>query len=76
MPECVANAIRFAGLSLKEAVEAVTERPAKVLGRTDLGQLVPGAAADITLFRTDRDGNVAVVETIVKGKTAYAEMRG
>lgn len=73
MPECVANAVRFAGLSLKEAVEAVTGRPAAVLGRTDLGLLAPGAAADITLFRTDRDGNVAVVETIVKGKTAYAE---
>ncbi|TNJ68053.1 N-acetylglucosamine-6-phosphate deacetylase [Paenibacillus hemerocallicola] len=76
MPECVANAIRFAGLSMKETVEAITERPANVLGREDLGRLVPGAAADLTLFHTDSDGRVEVLETIVKGKTAYAVKRG
>lgn len=76
MPECVANAIRFAGLSMKETVEAITERPANVLGRQDLGRLVPGAAADLTLFHTDSDGMVEVLETIVKGKTAYAVNRG
>ncbi|MDF2719617.1 MAG: N-acetylglucosamine-6-phosphate deacetylase [Paenibacillus sp.] len=76
MPECVANAIRFAGLSMKETVEAITERPANVLGREDLGRLVPGAAADLTLFHTDSDGKVEVLETIVKGKTAYAVNRG
>ncbi|GAA3407938.1 N-acetylglucosamine-6-phosphate deacetylase [Paenibacillus hodogayensis] len=71
MPECVANAVRMAGLTLREAVEAVTVRPATVLGRPDLGRLVPGAAADLTLFHTHADGSLTVAETIVKGKTAF-----
>lgn len=72
MPECVGNAIRYAGLSLEEALAAVTERPARVLGRTDLGKLAPGAAADLTLFALHADGEVEVLETIVKGRTAYS----
>lgn len=75
MPECVANGIRFAGLTLSESVAAVTEKPARVLGRTDLGKLEPGAAADLTLFRTESDGSVTVIETIVKGKTAYKQQQ-
>lgn len=76
MPECVANGMRFAGLSLVEALAAVTARPAEVLGRTDIGRLAPGAAADLTLFRMNSDGKVEVLETIVKGNTAYAGNRG
>lgn len=71
MADCIAGGMRYAGLSLRETIEAVTRRPALVLGREDLGRLEPGAAADLTLFRVDGDGSVMVLETIVKGKSVY-----
>ena len=43
-----------AGLSAKEALRLATRGGASVLGRDELGQLVPGKAADFIGFRLDR----------------------
>lgn len=39
------------GYSLPDIIRAVTEKPAKLIHRNDLGQMKPGAVADFTLFR-------------------------
>lgn len=68
----VANAVRFAGISLAEAVEAVTSRPATLLGQPELGRLVAGAAANLTLFDgPDDSGRLVVRETVVGGESVY-----
>lgn len=38
------------GVALPEAVQALTERPARLLGRPDLGTLAPGARADVVVL--------------------------
>jgi cytosine/adenosine deaminase-related metal-dependent hydrolase len=43
-----------AGLSAGEALGLATTGGARVLGRDDIGQLVPGMAADVIGFRLDR----------------------
>lgn len=40
-------------LTAREALRVATRGGAEVLGRTDIGSLTPGKAADIALFRTD-----------------------
>ncbi|MCC6625963.1 MAG: amidohydrolase/deacetylase family metallohydrolase [Chloroflexi bacterium] len=42
------------GMSLPDVIERGTSRPARAMGRPDLGTLRPGAAADIALFRLER----------------------
>jgi N-acetylglucosamine-6-phosphate deacetylase len=42
-----------AGAGLPEAVAAATRIPADLLGRPDLGRLVPGAAADLAWLGDD-----------------------
>ncbi|MDX6278149.1 MAG: N-acetylglucosamine-6-phosphate deacetylase, partial [Nocardioidaceae bacterium] len=49
---CVANAIA-SGVSVEEAIAAVTSVPAAALGHHDLGHLRPGAAADFVLLGAD-----------------------
>jgi N-acetylglucosamine-6-phosphate deacetylase len=47
----VANAVRNVGLSFEDAIAAVTEVPARAIGRGhDLGRLAPGYAADAVLM--------------------------
>ena len=41
------------GLALPDAIDRATARPAKAMGRPDLGTLRPGSAADIALFRIE-----------------------
>jgi dihydroorotase len=41
------------GMSLPEVIERATSRPARAMGRPELGTLKPGAAADIALFRLE-----------------------
>jgi dihydroorotase len=38
------------GMSLQEAIEASTWKPARVIGREELGHLSEGAGADIAVF--------------------------
>lgn len=71
LPIGIANAVRYTGITLEEAIDAVTSRPASVMGWTNKGSLVEGGAADFTLFETAEDGTVRIVETIVHGKSVY-----
>jgi N-acetylglucosamine-6-phosphate deacetylase len=64
---CLRNVITMTGCAPVEAVTAVTEAPARLLGRPDLGVLRPGAAGDIAVL----DANLEVVATIVAGVVVY-----
>jgi N-acetylglucosamine-6-phosphate deacetylase len=63
----VRNLVRFTGCDLHDALSTVTSTPARVLGRTDLGAVRPGAAADLVVL--DDDGRVRL--TIVGGAVAW-----
>ena len=52
MDQAVAN-MEAAGAGLPEAVAAATRIPADLIGRPDLGRLVPGAAADLAWLGDD-----------------------
>lgn len=69
----VANAVRFAGLSVADAVAMAAQHPAMVLGRPDIGALVPGHCADVVLARwSPGAGPLRVVQTVVGGEAVYA----
>lgn len=68
----VANTVRFAGLGVADAVGMATRRPATLLGRPDLGSLVPGSCADVVLARwSPGDERLQVVQTVVGGAIVY-----
>jgi N-acetylglucosamine-6-phosphate deacetylase len=52
-----------AGLDLVDGVTAASTTPARLLRRPDLGRLVPGAVADVTVL----DDRLEVVDTLVAG---------
>jgi N-acetylglucosamine-6-phosphate deacetylase len=52
MDQAVANMVA-AGAGLPEAVAAATRIPADLIGRPDLGRIVPGAAADLAWLGDD-----------------------
>jgi N-acetylglucosamine-6-phosphate deacetylase len=54
----VRNLVHF-GFSIEDAVKAATLNPARVMGYTRKGAIVPGRDADITVF--DADFNVLLV---------------
>ena len=72
---CVANAVRFAGIDLKRAIEMASQTPARLIGEPSLG-LEVGAAADLFLFRLpDGDrGPLQVTATIVQGEPVYGKI--
>jgi N-acetylglucosamine-6-phosphate deacetylase len=49
VPEAVRRLVAL-GVPLADAVEAGTRVPARILGRTDIGVLEPGAAADVVVL--------------------------
>ncbi len=61
------NVMRYAGIPLAEAVSLVTRNPASALREDDLGELRPGAYADVVLL----DAGLNVRTTIRSGKTAF-----
>jgi N-acetylglucosamine-6-phosphate deacetylase len=67
MDQAVANMVA-AGAGLPEAVAAATRIPADLLGRPDLGRLVPGAAADLAWLGDDLRARAAWVA----GEQVYA----
>lgn len=68
MDRAVANARRFAGVSLAEAVEMATLSPARVIGLdASRGSLAAGKEADIVLF--DADVNVSM--TMIGGEVVW-----
>jgi imidazolonepropionase len=75
MPLCVALAVREMGLSPAEALAAATSGGARALGRTDVGHLGVGAAADLAVLEAPsylhlayRPGVPLVRETYVAGR--------
>ncbi|MCC7087202.1 MAG: imidazolonepropionase [Pirellulales bacterium] len=51
MPMIIALAVRHLGLSILEAIAAVTSTPARLLGLTDRGRIEPNMRADLILLR-------------------------
>ena len=66
MDQAVANTVA-AGARLPEAVAAATRIPADLIGRPDLGRLVPGAAADLVWL----GGDLRTRATWVAGERVY-----
>jgi N-acetylglucosamine-6-phosphate deacetylase len=50
-------------LGLATALSAVTELPARVLGRRDIGHLRPGGAANLVVL----DDNLALRQVVING---------
>ncbi|MEO8228597.1 MAG: amidohydrolase family protein [Chloroflexota bacterium] len=79
LPVCVSNAVRYAGVTLAEAVGMVTANPARLLRLPPLDgreSVRVGAAANLTLFRQSlADLAVEVVMTVVAGHPVYAAKR-
>lgn len=51
MSQVIALAVRHCGLSPTQALAAATSNPARLLGFSDRGRIVPGARADLVLTR-------------------------
>ena len=71
---CVANAIMFAGVSLKEAVDMASSNPAKLL-RQEVCRLRRGSLADLILFRlSEKDSRLEIEATIASGELKYGQL--
>lgn len=66
----IGNIMRFAGISLGDAIRLATQNPARLYGLEDRGQIEPGMRADLVLFQVE-GGKLSVKETMVAGKTVY-----
>lgn len=67
MVRAVRNFAHAAAVSMRDAVQAASLVPARLLGLTRKGRVAPGADADLVVL--DRDGGVAL--TVTKGQIAY-----
>jgi len=68
----IGNAVRYTDMTLAEAVQAVTLRPAQAIGRENLGTLAVGKPATMTLFDySEASGLIAIRETVVAGCVVY-----
>jgi N-acetylglucosamine-6-phosphate deacetylase len=56
---CVGNVMRFAGVSLKDAIDMAGARPRELLGLPP-ARLEVGAPAELLLFDTDENGTIRV----------------
>jgi N-acetylglucosamine-6-phosphate deacetylase len=66
MPDAIRNLVGL-GAGLPEAVGAATRVPAELIGRPELGRLLPGTPADITIL----DEDLTVQATYVAGALAF-----
>ena len=62
---CIGNVIRFAGVSLQEALDMAGARPRALLGLPPVS-LEAGQRADLVLFDWHEDRDFRVVQTLVK----------
>lgn len=76
LPVCVANAVRHADVTVREAVRMVTANPARLLrlplsdGRDSVRV---GTTANLTVFRqSPATLDIEIVQTIVAGRVVYA----
>jgi N-acetylglucosamine-6-phosphate deacetylase len=71
---CVMNAIDFAGVSLKEAIDMTSRNPAKILGYETV-RLRRGALADLIVFRMSQVRKRLDIEaTIGSGQLMFGEI--
>jgi alpha-D-ribose 1-methylphosphonate 5-triphosphate diphosphatase PhnM len=68
-----AGAVLGAGqiVSFEQAVAMWTRKAARAAGYADRGTIAPGMVADFVLM-DDRDGDLRVLETYVRGERVYA----
>jgi N-acetylglucosamine-6-phosphate deacetylase len=66
MRDAVANAIAL-GISFEEAVDAATRVPARAARRSDVGELKPGARADIVVLNDDLQVTRVLVAGLERG---------
>lgn len=74
LDEAIANTIKIAGISLREALAMVTVNPARVcrIAGRQRG-ITPGEKADLVRFRWNEDTHaLTVIETIVNGTAVYS----
>ncbi len=75
LPECIANVVRYAGMTLLDAVRMASANPVQLLGldsQHKRGSVRSGAAADLTLFHVDQaSGDLIIEATIVHGELVY-----
>jgi imidazolonepropionase len=77
---CIALAVRDAGMTTEEALQAATLGGAKALRRADLGRLAPGARADAVVLDAPsythlvyRPGVPLVAATICAGRVEWQD---
>ena len=61
--ECVANAISFAGVSVKQAVDMASQNPAKLLGQ-EVVRLRRGSLADLVVFHITAESRIGPIRPI------------
>ncbi|MCD6355393.1 MAG: N-acetylglucosamine-6-phosphate deacetylase [Prolixibacteraceae bacterium] len=66
----VGHMMEVTGCSLADAVKMASENPAKLLGITDRGKLIPGLRADLILFTID-NFKINIQKTFVKGELVF-----
>jgi N-acetylglucosamine-6-phosphate deacetylase len=67
----VANVVRFAGVTLAQAIAMAVDHPARLLG-IDPGGLEPGDPADLVLF--ELNAGLEVRATLVAGEVAFGSV--
>lgn len=68
--QCLMGAANMTGLPFTTLFPMVTEHPANLLSRSDIGRIAPGARADMILF-TQNGNSMDIVETVLAGETVY-----
>lgn len=73
MHRAVANAVRFAGVALDEALGMASLNPAKLMGIDDeCGSIKTGRRADLILFDWDAGKQLLqILATVINGETVY-----
>lgn len=64
---CVANVVRYAGVSLKDAIDMASIRPRQLLG-LPIPRLEAGSAADLVVFDWEPEGDLTVRQMIGKNR--------
>jgi N-acetylglucosamine-6-phosphate deacetylase len=73
----VENVIRFAGVSLSEAITMASANPASLMGLSNrIGTVEPGRDANLIVFEWNADsGNLQLQQTIVEGQVVYDDTK-
>jgi N-acetylglucosamine-6-phosphate deacetylase len=71
---CVVNAIRFAGVSLKDSVDMASKNPAKLLGQ-EVCRLRRGSLSDLIVFRlSDNRPRLEIEATVAGGELKFGQL--